>query len=189
MKEKQQLRKVVMSELAKISLPTYEDLSFQIAKRFYEDVYWKNASLIAITISKVPEVDTLQLIRKAWEQGKKVVVPKCEHKSRKLDFRELTRFSQLESGYFGLYEPIESETKSVDANEIQLVVVPGLAFSRNGSRLGFGGGYYDRFLENYQGNTVSLAFQQQLIPELPTEAHDKVVKKIITEAEIILSGA
>ena len=144
--------------------------------------------LFRSTISKTPEVDTFQIIRKAWEQGKRIAVPKCEPKSRALEFRELKRFSQLETVYFGLYEPIVSETKSVDHEEIDLVVVPGLAYSKNGYRLGFGGGYYDRFLANYQGNTLSLAFQKQLVAELPVENHDLAVEKIITEAEVILSG-
>ncbi|HAQ06621.1 MAG TPA: 5-formyltetrahydrofolate cyclo-ligase [Bacillus bacterium] len=188
MEEKKELRKLIKKTLSELTLPLYEDLSYQIAHRLYEDVSWKSASTIGITISKSPEVDTFQLIRKAWEQGKRIVVPKCEANSRSLNFRELTRFSQLETVYFGLYEPVVGETKSVDPVEIDLIVVPGLAFSKNGYRLGFGGGYYDRFLQNYQGNTLSLAFQKQLIPDLPIETHDIAVGKIITEAEVIFCG-
>lgn len=188
MQEKKDLRKYFMNKLSQISLPAYEDWSYRIAKHLYDDPYWKDAHLIAVTISKVPEVDTFQLIRKAWDEGKRIVVPKCEHHSRKLDFREITMFSQLESGYFGLYEPIPKETKKVSPEDIDLVIVPGLAYTEKGHRLGFGGGYYDRFLENYQGYTLSLAFQSQIVQELPVEEHDKRVEKIISEAGVVLNG-
>lgn len=189
MNTKQELRESMKIQLKGMPFPLYEDSSYRIAQRLYQDDFWENARVIAITISKAPEVDTLQIIRKAWEQGKRVVVPKCEHKTRTMDFRELTRFSQLESVYFGLFEPIASETERVSPGEIDLVVVPGLAFSMEGYRLGFGGGYYDRFLADYQGRTLSLAFKNQILANLPYEIHDIAVHKIITDYEVIQVGS
>jgi len=186
---KKELRKMIRKELSALTLPQYEHLSYQIAQQLYQDECWKQASTIAITISKSPEVDTWQMIRKAWDQGKRIVVPKCEPISRALDFRELNQFSHLESVYYGLLEPIVAETKKVNPDEIDLVIVPGLAFSRTGYRLGFGGGYYDRFLANYQGNTLSLAFESQIVPGIPTEAHDIPVSKIISNNEVIKVGS
>lgn len=188
MSEKKKLRKQIQTELAELSRPMYEHLSFQIARNLYEDERWKTASIVGMTISRLPEVDTYQLIRKAWEEGKKVVVPKCDPATKTLDFRVLTCFSELESVYFGLLEPIPSKTEAVSAANIDLLIVPGLAFSKNGYRLGFGGGYYDRFLLNYEGDTVSLAFKKQLIPKVPVEDHDIPVEKIITEDEVIIVG-
>ncbi|MEH7441098.1 5-formyltetrahydrofolate cyclo-ligase [Bacillus sp. JJ1122] len=184
MEAKKEFRKMVRKELSALNLPEYEHLSYQIAQRLYLDEYWEMASTIAITMSKMPEVDTWQIIRKAWEQGKRIVIPKCAPKSRVLDFRELTQFSQLESVYYGLLEPIVSETVKVKPNEIDLVIVPGLAFSKTGYRLGFGGGYYDRFLANYQGNTLSLAFESQIVSDIPIESHDIPVSKIISNVEV-----
>lgn len=188
MEAKQELRNMIRKELSELTLPQYENLSYHIAQQLYEDEYWKLASTIAITISKRPEVDTWQMIRKAWGQGKRVVVPKCVPKSRTMDFHVLTQFSQLESVYYGLLEPIVSETTKVKPDEIDLVIVPGLAFSKTGYRLGFGGGYYDRFLANYQGNTVSLAFENQIVAGIPIEDHDIPVSKIISNIEVIKVG-
>lgn len=188
MEAKKELRKMIRKELSSLNLPEYEHLSYQIAKRLYQDEYWKMASTVAITMSKMPEVDTWQMIRKAWEQEKRIVVPKCEPKSRAMDFRELTQFSQLESVYSGLFEPIVSETVKVKQDEIDLVIVPGLAFSKTGYRLGFGGGYYDRFLANYQGKTLSLGFESQIVSGIPIEAHDIPVSKIISNIEVIKVG-
>lgn len=171
--------------LSKLSKPNYEDFSYKIAQRLFEEENWKQANVVGITISKPPEVDTYQIIRKAWELGKQVVVPKCYPKEKKLSFRMLTEFSQLESVYYGLLEPIEEQTKEVLPENIDLLIVPGLAFTREGFRLGFGGGYYDRYLPDFLGETLSLCFHSQVISLFPIEKHDIPVSKIITNNEVI----
>lgn len=188
MDAKKKLRNSIKSKLSELSLPQYEDESYLIAQQLFQTDEWVSASTVAVTVSKAPEVDTFQIIRKGWEQGKRIAVPKCEPKSRQLDFRVLKRFSDLESVYYGLLEPIVTETVSVSTDDIDLVVVPGLAFSKSGYRLGFGGGYYDRFLANYQGNTISLAFKDQMVSEIPIESHDIPVSKIISSEGVIAIG-
>ncbi|NKE05096.1 MULTISPECIES: 5-formyltetrahydrofolate cyclo-ligase [Mesobacillus] len=188
MDAKKALRQGMKEKLAELGKPEYEDLSYRVGQQLFQTEEWMEASTIAITVSKAPEIDTFQIIRKGWEQGKRMVVPKCEPKTRQLNFRELKRFSELESVYYGLLEPIVSETESVSHDEIDLVVVPGIAFSNEGYRLGFGGGYYDRFLANYQGNTVSLAFENQIVPEVPVESHDIPVRKIVSSEGVIIIG-
>lgn len=188
MDAKKKLRKTIKAKLSELSLPQYEDQSYMVAQQLFQNDEWMEASTVAITVSKAPEVDTFQIIRKGWEQGKRMVVPKCEPKTRRLDFRELKRFSELESVFYGLLEPIVSETNTVSAGEIDLVVVPGLAFNKDGYRLGFGGGYYDRFLANYHGKTISLAFKDQIVSDIPIESHDIPVRKIITSEGVIVIG-
>jgi len=183
--EKKQLRRLMKSELEKLSFPHYEDCSYQIACHLFKDHRWQEARTIGITISRRPEVDTLQIIRKAWELGKEVAIPKCIPKTRELVFRSFTRFSELEMVYSGLYEPIVERTEEIDSDTIDLLVVPGLAFSKSGYRLGFGGGYYDRYLGENKSNTVSLAFSQQMVTQVPIEPHDFPVSKIITDEGVI----
>ncbi|KIY22320.1 5-formyltetrahydrofolate cyclo-ligase [Mesobacillus subterraneus] len=188
MDAKKNLRKSIMEKLSELKRPEYENQSYQIAQQLFQSKEWLSANTVAITVSKPPEVDTFQIIRKGWEQDKRIVVPKCEPEARGLDFREVKRFSQLETVFYGLLEPIVAETASVGREEIDLVVVPGLAFSSSGYRLGFGGGYYDRFLYNYQGMTVSLAFTEQLVAEVPVENHDIPVQKIIHSKGVLTIG-
>ncbi len=183
MQEKKQLRNEIRERLKKIPKPLYEHYSYTIAQELYKDPLWQSASIIGITISIPPEVDTYQIIRTAWAEGKKIAVPKCFAKEKQMDFRELQRFDQLESVYFGLLEPIETETVLVEKENIDLLIVPGLAFTQEGYRTGVGGGYYDRYLQHYQGNTLSLAFQEQLVSSVPIEEHDIPVGKIITNKE------
>lgn len=182
--DKKELRKQLAERLSKITKPQYEHFSYQIAKKLYQDENWLGAKTIGLTISRQPEVDTYQIIRRAWEEGKQVVVPKCIPKNREMLFRTLSRFDQLESVYYGLLEPIESETTEVSPSNIDLLIVPGLAFTENGYRLGFGGGYYDRFLTTYNGHTLSLAFGQQIVSQLPVEGHDIPVEKLITNEKV-----
>jgi 5-formyltetrahydrofolate cyclo-ligase len=185
MNEKNCIRKQMRETLSKLTKPLYEDLSTTIAYRLYEHPDWKEAQVIGITISMLPEVDTYQIIKKSWELGKQVVIPKCSPKEKKLSFRTLTAFSQLESVFHGLLEPIEAETIEVGPDQIELLIVPGLAYTREGYRIGFGGGYYDRFLKDYHGSTISLAFNSQVIPHIPVEVHDVPVSTIITNNEVI----
>lgn len=182
---KKQLRQQMKDQLSSITKPQYEDQSYRIAQALFQDHNWLYANTIGVTISNPPEVDTYQIIRKAWELGKTVVAPKCNPLTKELQFRKLETFSQLESVFFGLFEPNEESTLEIQGKEIDLLLVPGLSFNRQGYRLGFGGGYYDRFLQNYHGVTISLAFAVQVVENIPVEAHDLPVAKIITNNEVI----
>ncbi|MBM7693301.1 5-formyltetrahydrofolate cyclo-ligase [Peribacillus deserti] len=185
--DKKLFRKEVKQFLQKTLEPKniYNQHSAAIAEQVYRDKDWNSALCIGITLSNFPEADTYEVIKRAWKDGKKVAVPKCYPEKRVLEFHELLSFDQLETVYYGLKEPIISETRRVPCNEMDLLFVPGLAFSPNGYRLGYGGGYYDRFLAAYKGKTLSLAFDAQILPEIPVESHDIPVSKIITPSEVI----
>lgn len=103
-------------------------------------------------------------------------------------FRQITNFDQLETVYMSLREPIPALTVETEANEIDLLFVPGVAYTRRGERIGYGGGYYDRYLLQYEGKTLSLAFDFQIVSYIPTESFDQNVQKIITEKETILQN-
>lgn len=181
---KQLLRKSMKEVLANMSKLEYEQYSFQIARQLGSLSLWQSAETIAVTVSRVPEVDTWALIKKGWEEGKAVVVPKCDPTDRSMKYYQLTSFCKLEIVYSGLYEPDPDRTNEIDPKTIDLLIVPGLAFDKRGYRLGFGGGYFDRFLESFQGETVSLLFSQQLLTEVPVEVYDLPVKQLITEKEV-----
>ncbi|KKB37285.1 5-formyltetrahydrofolate cyclo-ligase [Bacillus thermotolerans] len=178
-------RQTMKESLSKLDRLSYEQFSFQIAQRLYGLKVWEEAQTVAVTVSNVPEVDTWQIIRQGWLEGKRMVVPKCVPASRKMDFYELTSFTELENIYANLYEPEPVRTNLVPREEMDFVLVPGLAFSRSGHRLGFGGGYYDCFLSGYTGKMAALAFSMQLLEDIPKEPHDLPVNTIITEKEVI----
>ena len=185
MMEKSELRKKYKKSLDTLNRCTYEQNSYVISKRLKELKEFKEANTIAITISRFPEVDTWQIIRHLWDIGKQVVVPKCVPQTKEMVFKQITSFTQLESVYFGLYEPIDV-TSEIKKTDLDLIIVPGLAFTKQGYRLGFGGGYYDRFLLKYEGIKISLAFSEQIKENLPIEDHDIPVDIIITESNKII---
>lgn len=183
--DKISFRKNIQAELVTMNRVKYEQQSYIISKKLTNSAEWKNAKTIALTVSRFPEVDTWQLIRKGWEEGKKIVVPKCYPEKKEMLFYQISAFDELETVYHDLYEPIEGKTKRIENDEIDLLIVPGLAFNCTGYRIGFGGGYYDRFLMNYNGLAVSVAFSEQIVNQLPTENHDLPVQKIYTDQNII----
>ncbi|PFD84350.1 5-formyltetrahydrofolate cyclo-ligase [Bacillus anthracis] len=179
--EKLRLRKQIIEHMNSLSKERYTTLSEQIAFLLYGQKEWAEAKIIGITLSMENEVNTYPIIEKAWEEGKKVVVPKCNKATRTMSFRQISNFDQLETVYMNLREPIPALTEEVNADEIDLQIVPGVAYTERGERIGYGGGYYDRYLVHYKGKTLSLAYSFQMVEHIPVEPFDKNVEKIITE--------
>ena len=183
--EKKRLRKAMKEKLVEMSDETYWQFSNAIHNQLISLSNWQKAETIAVTISTGKEVDTKKLIEKAWFEKKRIVVPKCDPTSNSMVFRELTSFKQLEHVFYNLLEPKVEETNIIDSNDIDLMIVPGVCFNREGYRIGYGGGYYDRYLLNFNSTTVSLSFSFQIVDDLQIEAHDIPVSTIITESEVI----
>ncbi|MBJ8110085.1 5-formyltetrahydrofolate cyclo-ligase [Bacillus cereus group sp. N6] len=179
--EKVRLRKQIIEHMNSLSEERCTTLSEQIAFSLYAQKEWAEAKTIGITLSMENEVNTYSIIEKAWEEGKKVVVPKCNKGTRTMSFRQISNFDQLEIVYMNLREPIPARTEEVNADDIDLQIVPGVAYTERGERIGYGGGYYDRYLVHYKGKTLSLAYSFQIVEHIPVEPFDKNVEKIITE--------
>lgn len=179
---KQAIRKGIIGTLQKLSDTEKKRIEQKLYEHLFQSAIWKNASTIGITISRGFEWDTRPVIEEGWKQGKTIAVPKCYPDEKKLVFYRLHSFNELETVYYNLLEPKPEEQNRLDENQIDLIIVPGVVFNQNGYRIGFGGGYYDRFLSNYKGNTVSLISEQQLVEELPIEKHDIPVQHLITES-------
>lgn len=183
--EKATMRKQMIATLKAIHREEHAQLSKKIIESVIETEEFKKAKIIGVTISRYPEVDTSSLIEAAWAMGKQIAVPKCNSETRQMDFRLLTSFDQLETVYMDLLEPITMKTESILKEQIDLQMVPGVVFSTEGYRIGFGGGYYDRYLADYQGQTMSALFDCQIGDDVPNEQHDLPVGKIMTEQRMI----
>ncbi len=174
-------RKQMISIIKDMNHAEHASKSASILEQLTATEEYSSARVIGVTVSRFPEVDTFALIESAWKSGKQVAVPKCIADTREMDFRLITSIDDLETVYMDLKEPIISRTVSIDKGQIDLQIVPGVVFSDEGYRIGFGGGYYDRYLTDYEGDRVSLAFEIQTSHEVPVEEHDIPVNKIITE--------
>lgn len=133
--------------------------------------------------SKNNEVDTHDLIRLLLKQKKRVVVPVADKATRTLRHSELLSLSELVGGPYGILEP--RMVRPVPISELQVILVPALAVDRSGNRLGYGAGFYDRFLAGVPVPTIVPAYDFQLVPAVPTESTDIPVHYVVTEEEVV----
>ncbi|WP_100372444.1 5-formyltetrahydrofolate cyclo-ligase [Bacillus sp. FJAT-45037] len=183
MDEKKFYRALVNSKLEQLTKETIERETSQLIEKVLSDPHWIEARTIGLTISKGLEVDTYALIKAAWSLGKVVAVPKIKKGTRDMVFYEIQRFENLEDTFFGLKEPKPSVCRLVDKQELDLIFVPGIAYDYTRFRLGYGGGYYDTYLKEYKGITVSLAYSCQIVESVPTEEHDQPITYLFVAGE------
>lgn len=185
---KEELRKGMLISLEEVDGMERRRIEKAMQTQLFDSPMWKEAKHIGITVSGEKEWDTHTIIERAWKEEKQVSVPKSIHSSRELHFYCLTSFGQLETGYFNLQEPLTDQTERVDAKDIDLLIVPGLLFTPSGYRIGFGGGFFDRFLVDFPNQTLSLAHTNQLVDSFPIEPHDVPVDYIVTEDKWLETG-
>lgn len=182
---KQELRKYYLEQRRTIS--DKELKSKDITNKIISLKDYEMAKVIALYNSLESEVDTQNLIKERLENNKIVVLPKVINKTE-MKFYKISSLDELERGAFGIYEPIENENNLVEPNEIDLMIIPGVCFDKNKNRVGFGGGYYDRYLSG-ENNIfkVGICFDEQLLKDEYIEAEDNDIKMdiIVTDREIV----
>jgi 5-formyltetrahydrofolate cyclo-ligase len=166
-----------------------DELSHAICETFLTLPEYERARTVMFYVDVRTEVRTRDDLANALTHGKTIVVPWCNAEGE----LELFRLESMEDLALGMYRILEPRSelralpeRQVDVAAIDLVMVPGVAFTREGARMGHGKGYYDKLLEHARPDAplVALAFECQLFPEIPTQPHDVFMDKIITEAAI-----
>lgn len=183
-RQKAQLRAALLEARRGIPPVEREALSAAICGRAAGLPAFRAAGTVHAYVGVASEVRTLPLLEDAWRAGKRVVCPRMGIDGR-LEGRLVRSPEDLVAGPRGLKEPDPETTPLVPAGEIDLVVVPGVGFDRRGGRLGFGGGYYDRFLSATGALRVGLAFSLQIVDGIPQGPGDERVHWIVTERETI----
>ena len=171
---KKELRQAVLIQMKKLSGKEKEQADSWLTQRLLNSKAYQEAEVIATYLSMPHEVSTAAFIKQAQLDGKRVLVPKTYGQGRMIfvDYDE----SRLHKSSFGLMEPISEE--AVEKSEIDLIHVPGVVFNSQGFRIGYGGGYYDRYLDDYEGTSVSTIYQVQQADFTPAQ-HDVAVKELI----------
>ena len=183
---KRELRKHMKALRDQLDFGLYRKCSNTIMEKCVDLPWYQRARTVHIYVSAVNnEVDTLGLILTLFDEGKRVVVPKCVPGQRRLYNIHIESLDELIPCRFGLMEPDYNYIKEVQNDEIDLIVAPLLAFDRNGGRLGFGGGYYDSLLGACNCPKIGLGYSFQEVDIVPTEEHDIRLDYIITEKEVI----
>ncbi|MBQ6381861.1 MAG: 5-formyltetrahydrofolate cyclo-ligase [Clostridia bacterium] len=160
------------------AIPQKAAKSLEICRAVERLPNWRTATVVALYASLPDEVDTAPLIAAALRAGKTVCLPKVE--GNEIAFYRIGEATQFHSGAYSIREP-QSEVR-IEKSDIELIIVPLLAADSQNYRLGFGGGYYDRYLQDFTGTTLGICFGEQLSPTpLPHEAHDVPLENIITQ--------
>lgn len=142
---------------------------------------YKEADLLLTYVSTAIEVDTLAIIRQALADGKRVAVPRCVPGTRLMEFYLIDSLEELESGTFGVLEPQPRPERLLTDFEKGLCLVPALCYDWKGYRLGYGKGYYDRFLANFGGHMVGICYSHCIRHSLPHGRYDRPVELLVTE--------
>ena len=154
-----------------------------IKGRLFNEEEFKKAKVVMFYVSLKDEVNTISMLDEALRMGKRVCIPVILKEEKRLIAGEIkNRIEDLESQHFGIYQPRPGKVREVPLDDIGLVVVPGIAFDKDNMRLGRGHGYYDRFLCGLpkKTKTIGLAFDFQVVRDLPHNSHDIPVWKTIT---------
>ena len=174
---KSELRKQVLHEMKALPRQQKQFIDQALTEQLLQHPFYQETEVIATYLSFSHEFQTQELIEQALKDGKKVLIPKTYSKGR-MDFVVYDP-QQLVKTSFGLLEP-QGDLEVVDASQIDLIHVPGLAFTREGYRIGYGGGYYDRYLEHFTGHTLSTVYPCQIRDFIP-EDHDIPVQEVLID--------
>ncbi len=161
-----------------------EEKSRVIQEKLLSSEEFRVSRTVMIYVSLPTEVNTEYVVSKALEQGKRVAVPYLGPDSETITASELVAIENLEQGPYGISQPVSGLEGAVPLEEIDLIVVPAIAYDNSNMRLGRGKGYYDRFLSEpalSSVTTIGLAFSFQLKQTLPSDSHDRPVTMVITE--------
>lgn len=178
---KQQLRTTLLHQLKTQKEEERRRRSRVIHRKVYRLAAFRTAQVVCCYVSLPYEVETWQLIERMLETGKRVVVPRVTH--RGLQLSEVSNLRcDVAPGAFGVWEPTMASLRPVDPKDVELMLVPGVAFDRRGHRLGHGQGYFDRLLARLPKTTptIGVCFEFQLLDDLPTHPHDRPVQKILS---------
>ncbi len=184
--DKQSIREEMLKARSALDPADRTTKSAEMARRLFAAPEFVDSTDILFYLSTETEAQTDEMIRRSIALGKNVYAPLTDKQTGEL---KISRIPGLDipfvRGAFGIREPAESVVDICSPSVLDLIVVPGVAFGVDGGRIGYGGGYYDRFLERHKAQRVAIAFDFQVLEIVPQNPRDSRVNKIITEKRAI----
>ena len=191
--EKNEVRRLMARRKKEYSASQFEQKSLQITARLQELPCWKKADAVFAYMDLPGEVKMREFIRRCWEEGKTVAVPKIiasdiddRITAAQMRFYRINSFDDLHEGMMHIMEPDPDRCECLDSEEDALIIMPGVAFDADRRRIGYGGGFYDRYLAAYPGHaTVAVAYEFQVLEQVPSQEQDIRPQLLVTEDRII----
>lgn len=184
---KNQLRQYYKQLRKQLSLDAVKIYSAQIAARLFTLPLWQASNTVMLYLSFQNEVSTTAIYQKGWQLGKNMLLPICQPQTGQMKMSRITSLEQLVYNRYGIGELPDHLQQIIAPEQIDLCLIPGIAFDHQGNRLGFGAGYYDRYLALLRPEVkrLALAYECQLHPQLlPTDEHDLPMDYILTERQL-----
>jgi len=186
--KKSEIRRKTSANRKRLSEEARTEKSKAITEFLFDFANFREARTVLFYMASGSEVGTEDMIRKALEFEKVVALPWVDEKEERiipLKVDDLHR--DVKTGYKGIGEPIPQQCKEIPVGSIELAIIPGIAFDERGGRIGHGTGFYDRFIPDLDVTTrkVALAFECQIVSQIPMEPHDRYIDIIITEKRVI----
>lgn len=180
---KKELRKQMLAKRNRMEKQLRAQKSELIVEEFLRSASYRGASYLFSYIPFGDEPDIRRILTVALEDGKKVAVPKTFTDRKVMAPYLFTGWEDLIPGVYGILEPDPDQAKMAESSKIDLIVMPGVAFDQQGGRLGYGGGYYDRFLAGLSELPLMIApcFSEQVLDQIPMEKHDFRVDSLVTD--------
>jgi 5-formyltetrahydrofolate cyclo-ligase len=178
--EKARLRKQLLDQRESLSLDYIQIASSKIQENLRKIEYYRKAQSVGGYFAIGSEVRTQDILQEILNAGKDLALPRVEKKE--LVFKKITSFSDLEMGNFSVMQPKE---RCETIKKLDVILVPAIALTREGYRLGYGFGYYDRHLHGKQSKKIALSYYKQVVKLIPHDNHDIKMDCIVTEDEII----
>ncbi|GEP84724.1 5-formyltetrahydrofolate cyclo-ligase [Staphylococcus piscifermentans] len=174
--KKSDFRKETLKHMKNLNKSIKEKADQWLAEQLFSTEEYKNAQKIGIVLAMNHEVDTYSIIKQIINQNKQAFVPATEYSTKKMTFQRLTDLSTLAVDEKGI-KYVNAPTEKTD--QLDLIIVPGVVFNNYGYRIGYGGGYFDKFLSQHRAATISLIYDIQLNNDFNTESHDEKVDRLI----------
>ena len=184
---KNQLRQYYKQIRKQLSPAAVKNYSAQIADRLFELPLWQNSQTIMLYLSFQNEVSTAAIYQEGWRRGKRMLIPICAPQDGLMEMSCITSMNQLVYNRYGIGDLPAHLQQIIEPEQIALSLIPGIAFDLHGNRLGFGAGYYDRYLPRLRPGVkrLALAYECQLYSQvLPTDQHDLPMDYILTERQL-----
>ncbi len=183
---KQQIRRQVLEKRKTIDLWQKKEWDEKIITSIMAHPVYEKASTVMLYMAMPQEVNLDLLVEASITSGKKVGLPRVDRQTKTLHAHHYGKDDQLVAGVFGIREP-DVFANEMPASEFDLLIMPGLAFGEKGERIGYGGGYYDRFIQRRDGRPflLAVAYDWQVYPELPSTTEDKRIDGVVTPTRVI----
>lgn len=189
--KKKEIRKDILKVRRNMDIDKKNSYDRLIEDSFFKSRFYKDAKNIFIYISYDSEINTKNIINRAIKDGKNIFVPRTEFTTKLMNAVKINNFENLIERRYGILEP-KKEEPFIDPNNLDLIVVPGVAFDKDGGRIGYGAGYYDRYFkrintENWSRITkLALIYDFQLIDKVPIDEEDVLIDAVLTEKQFIM---